>query len=130
MSAAPTLPEKAEIDFFSYTGKDQSWADWIAWQLAETSHKTLIQGWDFKSGSVFSGDIHYAHVMAVLTPDYMASGFGQPKWQVASADDSTGEKSIHACVRVSDFKSDGILRGRTFLGLVGQDAATATSFVS
>ncbi|NBV24523.1 MAG: toll/interleukin-1 receptor domain-containing protein, partial [Proteobacteria bacterium] len=114
-----------EIDFFiSYTGKDRLWAEWIAWQLEHHGYHTLIQAWDFKSGSVFPGDMHRAllkskRVIAVLTPDYMQSGFCQPEWQAAFTDDPTGVKGILVGVRVADFKPDGILKGRTYIDLVG-----------
>lgn len=117
-------PEPANYDFFvSYTGKDKTWAEWIAWQLEAAGHTTIIQAWDFKSGGVFPGDMHRAlqqsaRVLAVLTPDYMASGFCQPEWQAAFAKDPTGEKGIFVCVRVADFKPDGILTGRTYIDLV------------
>jgi tetratricopeptide (TPR) repeat protein len=126
---------QGDIDFFiSYTGKDQSWAEWIAWQLEEAGYKTLIQAWDFKSGGVFPADMHRAlqqsaRVIAVLTPDYMASAFCQPEWQAAFANDPTGEKGILVCVRVSDFKPDGLLRGRTYIDLVGKNATTAAAFL-
>jgi tetratricopeptide (TPR) repeat protein len=126
---------QGDIDFFiSYTGKDQSWAEWIAWQLEEAGHTTLIQAWDFKSGGVFPGDMHRAlqqsgRVIAVLTPDYMESGFCQPEWQAAFANDPTGDKGILVCVRVADFKPDGLLRGRTYIDLVGKDEATAVAFL-
>lgn len=113
-----------DTDFFvSYTGKDEAWAEWIAWQLEEKGYQVLIQAWDFKSGGVFPGDMHRAlqnsaRVIAVLTPDYMDSGFCQPEWQAAFAMDPTGEKGILVCVRVADFKPNGILTGRTYIDLV------------
>ncbi|MFC5457184.1 TIR domain-containing protein [Prosthecobacter fluviatilis] len=110
--------------FISYTGVDQGWAEWIAWQLEQAGQRTLIQAWDFKSGGVFPGDMHRAlqqsaRVIAVLSPAYMESGFCQPEWQAAFADDPTGEKGVLVCVRVADFKPDGLLRGRTYIDLVG-----------
>jgi tetratricopeptide (TPR) repeat protein len=135
MSAASINPDKAEIDFFiSYTGKDQPWAEWIAWQLEEAGYKTIIQAWDFKSGGVFPADMHRAlqhsaRVIAVLTPAYMESGFCQPEWQAAFAADPTGAKGILTLIRVADFKPDGLLLGRTYIDLVGKDAATASAFL-
>ncbi|OYV06518.1 MAG: hypothetical protein CFE26_05870 [Verrucomicrobiales bacterium VVV1] len=120
-----------DIDFFvSYTGKDQAWAEWIAWHLEANGHKTVIQAWDFKSGGVFPGDMHRAlkrstRVLAVISPDYMASNFCAPEWQAAFAEDPTGEKGILVCVRVADFKPDGLLRGRTYIDLVGLDEKKA-----
>ena len=42
-------------DFFiSYTKADQSWAEWIAWQLENVGgYTTVIQAWDFHAGSNF-----------------------------------------------------------------------------
>ena len=110
--------------FISYTGVDKGWAEWIAWQLEQAGQRTLIQAWDFKSGGVFPGDMHRAlqqsaRVIAVLSPAYMESGFCQPEWQAAFADDPTGEKGVLVCVRVVDFKPDGLLRGRTYIDLAG-----------
>lgn len=109
--------------FISYTGVDKGWAEWIAWQLEQAGLRTLIQAWDFKSGGVFPGDMHRAlqqsaRVIAVLSPAYMESGFCQPEWQAAFADDPTGEKGVLVCVRVADFKPDGLMRGRTYIDLV------------
>lgn len=108
----------ASIHFFiSYTQSDKAWADWVAWQLEHQGHKTVIQAWDFKSGGVFPGDMHRAlqqsaRVIAILSPAYMASGFCQPEWQAAFADDPTGEKGVLVCVRVADFRPGGLLRAQ------------------
>ena len=43
-----------KIDFFiSYTAADRAWAEWIAWQLEDADYSTVLQAWDFKSGSNF-----------------------------------------------------------------------------
>lgn len=124
-------PPSTSIDFFiSYTGKDKAWAEWIAWQLEAAGYSTVIQAWDFRSGGVFPGDMHRAiqqsaRTIAVLTPDYMASGFCAPEWQAAFTQDPTGEKGILVCIRVADFKPDGILTGRTYIDFVGLDADAA-----
>lgn len=131
MSSSPA----PEYDFFiSYTGADVGWAEWIAWQLEEMGHKTVLQAWDFKSGGVFPGDMHRAlqqstRVIAVLTPAYMASVFCQPEWQAAFADDPTGEKGLLVGIRVADFKPDGILRGRTYIDLVGKSSDDAKALL-
>jgi phage replication-related protein YjqB (UPF0714/DUF867 family) len=40
--------EGVRTDFFiSYTGKDQKWAEWIAWHLEEAGYSTVLQAWDF-----------------------------------------------------------------------------------
>lgn len=50
MSAAP--PPKPKRSFFiSDTGKDRSWAEWLAWVLEEAGYTTCIQAWDFAPGT-------------------------------------------------------------------------------
>ncbi len=135
MNSAPHSSTTDGIDFFvSYTGKDKAWAEWIAWQLEHKGYRTLIQAWDFKSGGVFPADMHRAlqrsaRVIAVLTPAYMESCFCQPEWQAAFADDPTGEKGLLVCVRVADFKPDGLLRGRTYIDLVGLSETQANALL-
>ncbi|GHO98784.1 hypothetical protein KSF_088320 [Reticulibacter mediterranei] len=37
------------IDFFissRSTGKDQAWAEWIAWELEQAGYRVHFQGWD------------------------------------------------------------------------------------
>jgi len=122
----------ASLDFFvSYTAKDKAWAEWIAWQLESKGYGTIIQAWDFKLGGAFASDMHRAlkqseRVLAVLTPAYMESRLCAPEWQAAVTDDPTGEKGILVCVRVAEFKPDGLLGPRTYIDLVGlgeQDAS-------
>ncbi len=118
-----TSSDKAHF-FISYTSVDKGWAEWIAWQLEQAGQRALLQAWDIKSGGMFPEDMHRAlqqsaRVIAVLSPAYMESGFCQPEWQAAFADDPTGEKGVLVCVRVADFKPDGLLRGRTYIDLVG-----------
>ena len=128
-----TDPLPPPTDFFvSYTGKDQAWAEWIAWQLEQAGYTTVIQAWDFKSGGVFPGDMHRAligsaRVLAVLSPAYMESKFCAPEWQAAFKKDPTGELGILVGVRVADFDPGGLLAGRTYINLAGlsQEAAAA-----
>ena len=48
-------------DFFiSYTKADQSWAEWIAWQLESEGYTTVIQVWDFHAGSNFVSEMQQA----------------------------------------------------------------------
>jgi hypothetical protein len=40
------------LDFFvSYAQADQTWAEWIAWQLEAAGYSTVLQAWDFVAGS-------------------------------------------------------------------------------
>lgn len=47
------------IDFFiSYTTVDESWAEWIAWQLEANGYSCVLQAWDFIAGSHFVEQMH------------------------------------------------------------------------
>ena len=41
--------------FISYTGSDVAWAEWAAGVLQEAGYRTILQTWDFTSGSPMSG---------------------------------------------------------------------------
>jgi tetratricopeptide (TPR) repeat protein len=86
-------------DFFiSYNKADKAWAEWIAWILEEAGYTTVLQAWDFRTGSNFVGEMNKATIeaertMPVLSPDYLSAEFTQPEWFAAFARDPKGEKS-------------------------------------
>src|SRR5690242_1158413 len=93
-------------DFFiSYNKADRAWAEWIAWQLEAKGYTTIIQPWDFLAGNNFMVEMDNAtkttrHMIAVLSPDYLKSGFTRLKWTAALAHDPTsGQRPvISVCV--------------------------------
>ncbi len=93
-------------DFFiSYNKSDRGWAEWIAWHLEEAGHTTVLQAWDFSTGSNFVLKMHEAaeaaeRTIAILSPDYLASNFTRPEWAAAFAQDPTGENSRLVPIRV------------------------------
>jgi TIR domain len=90
----------AAADFFvSYTGADQAWAEWIASQLEEAGYSTVLQAWDFRLGSDFLHQMQQAtstaqRTMAVLSPAYFGSKFGEAEWRAAFAKDPTGQTPL------------------------------------
>jgi len=125
-----TVPE-VEPDFFiSYTGKDEPWAEWIAWQLKEAGYTTLLQAWDFGPGSDFVQKMQEAvtsakRTLAVLSPAYFESKFGEAEWHAVFAADPLGEQGLLVPVRVRDVKPPGLLKTRVYIDLVGLDEAGA-----
>src|SRR6266536_229797 len=125
-----TMPE-VEPDFFiSYTGKDEPWAEWIAWQLKEAGYTTLLQAWDFGPGSDFVQKMQEAvtsakRTLAVLSPAYFESRFGEAEWHAVFAADPLGEQGLLVPVRVRDVKPPGLLKTRVYIDLVGLDEAGA-----
>jgi hypothetical protein len=63
-------------DFFiSYTGVNRSWAEWIGVQLEAAGYSTVLQAWDFRSGSDFLHQMQQATTSASRRP---SSGCGCP----------------------------------------------------
>src|SRR6185312_5785471 len=81
----------------SYTQADRAWAEWIAWQLEEDGHRVLVQAWDFVPGtnwtrSMQDGVGRSDRTIAVVSPAYLASVYGQAEWLAAWRDDPSGEQ--------------------------------------
>ncbi len=122
------------IDFFiSYNKADRAWAEWIAWELEESKHSTVIQAWDFLPGSNFVLEMQKAtqqaaRTVAVLSPDYLNAEYTQPEWAAAFARDPTGSKGLLLPVRVRDCQIEGLLAPVVYIDLYGksvQEARTA-----
>jgi tetratricopeptide (TPR) repeat protein len=67
-----------------------------------------------------------ACTIAVLSPAYLGSAFGEAEWRVAFASDPTGEQGLLLPVRVAEVTPPGLLRSRVYLDLVGLDEQAAT----
>jgi hypothetical protein len=89
--------EGGRPDFFvSYTGVNEPWAKWIAVQLEKAGYHTVSQVLDFRPGHDFVHKMHYAittaaRTIAVLSPAYLDSTFGEAEWRGAFAEYSDGE---------------------------------------
>jgi tetratricopeptide (TPR) repeat protein len=118
-------------DFFiSYTGVNRPWAEWIAVQLEAAGYTTLLQAWDFRPGSDFLHQMQQAttsarRTIAVLSPTYFGSAFGEAEWRAAFAKDPTGELGLLVPVRVQPCAPPGLLASRVYIDLVDTDEPTA-----
>ena len=112
-------------DFFiSYNRADQEWAEWIAFELEKAAYSTVVQAWDFAPGANFVLKMHAAaqqtrHTIAVLSDDYMRSGFTSAEWTAAFAADPTGIERRLIPVRVRECEPSGLLGAIVYLDLVG-----------
>jgi sugar lactone lactonase YvrE len=119
------------VDFFiSYTRADSAWAEWIAHTLEDAGYSTKIQAWDFRPGSDFVYEMQQAtqqadRTIAVLSPKYLGSQFGELEWREALARDPNGELGSLLPVRVADVIPPGLLRTRIYIDLVGLDEPAA-----
>jgi TIR domain len=120
-------------DFFvSYTSADSAWAEWIAQTLEDAGYQTIVQAWDFRPGQDFLHQMQQAtmradRTIAVLSPAYLGSAFGEAEWRAAFSSDPTGEQGLLLPVRVAEVTPPGLLRSRTYLDLVGLDEPAATA---
>jgi len=88
--------------FISYTGADRAWADWIAWTLQDAGYTTVHQAWDFRPGANFVSEMKRAlqdceRTIAVYSPSYFNSGFGEDEWTAAFADRSLVPVRVREC---------------------------------
>ena len=119
-------------DFFiSYTKADQSWAEWIAWQLEHEGYTTVIQKWDFLAGSNFVSNMQKAVAetdctIAVISQAFFASPYTEAEWTSAFANDPSGTKRKFIMVRVEDVELTGILKPRVYIDFVGLNANDAS----
>jgi TIR domain len=103
-------------DFFvGYTSADRAWAEWIAWQLEAEGYQILVQAWDFRPGEDFVHQMQQAiqrasRTIAVLSPTYPGSTFGEAEWRAAFASDPTGERGLLLPVRVGEVERQGCSR--------------------
>jgi hypothetical protein len=124
---------QSQVDYFiSYTSADRAWAEWIAWQLKEAGSSVVLQAWDMVAGRDFVHEMQKAtttakRTLAVLSPAYFSSQFGEAEWRVAFAIDPSGEQRRLVPVRVADFAPEGLLATRIYVDLVGKDRQTARS---
>jgi hypothetical protein len=87
-------------DFFiSYTSADQSWAEWIAWELEAAGYRVLIQARDFRPGMNFvtamqKGAAECNRTLIVLSAQFLESNFTEAEWTSAFAKDPTGRHGL------------------------------------
>jgi tetratricopeptide (TPR) repeat protein len=125
------LIQASTRDFFvSYTQADRSWAEWIAWQLEEAGHRVLVQAWDFVPGtnwtqSMQQGVVEAVRTIAVLSPQYLESVYGQAEWLAAWGQDPEGKQRKLLVVRVQECERPGLLAGVVGVDLFGRGEGEA-----
>jgi hypothetical protein len=118
-------------DFFvSYNKADRPWAEWIAWELEAAGYDVVLQAWDFRPGENFVLEMQRAasearHILAVLSPDYLAALYTQPEWAAGFGLDPTGEARRLIPVRVLECRPSGLLANVISIDLVGRQEADA-----
>ncbi|WP_322780446.1 TIR domain-containing protein, partial [Frankia sp. Cas4] len=122
-------------DFFvSYTGRDQAWAEWIAWTLEAAGYRVVIQAWDFGAGTGFVEAMHQAtqtspRTVAVLSAAYLTSAFAAAEWQAAWRADPLGRARKLLVFRVEDCDRPGLLGQVVSVDLFGVERGIAADRV-
>jgi hypothetical protein len=112
-------------DFFiSYSGSDNAWADWIAWELEATGLEVLLQRWDFAPGSNFVHEMQRAIVdcrrlVLILSRASLTSRFVEAEWSAFFAADPTGKDRKIIPVRIDDCSPPGLLAQINYIDLGG-----------
>ena len=120
--------------FVSYNGRDEQWAEWIAWILEEAGYSVIIQAWDFRPGSNFVLEMQTATVqaektLAVLSNNYLNALYTHPEWAAAFAQDPTGQKRTLIPIRVSECEIKGLWQQIVYADVVNLSEAEAKDVV-
>ena len=119
------------IDFFiSYAHSDERWGVWVASQLRAAGYSVKLMSWSFRPGCNFALEMHAAigearHVVALLSPDYLASEYCAAEWAAGFSTDPTGRDRRVIPVRVQSCTPTGLLGPIVFIDLVGLDETAA-----
>ncbi len=121
--------EKAEAlvgwDFFlSYSGKDEAFARFVDDVLREAGYSVFAQFHDIPAGANFvremqSGLSHSKRVVALLSPNYLASDHCQAEWSATYNDDASGEKRKLLPLLIAPTDLEPLARQIVFKSLVG-----------
>ena len=115
--------------FISYTGADQAWAEWLAWQLEAAGHQAIVQAWDFRPGENFVVRMRRAldtadRTLAVVSAAYLESVYGSDEWTAAFVHDRIDMTSL-LVVRVEEVPLPRLLSPWIYIDLAGMDAEAA-----
>ena len=120
--AEPTPQERKDF-FISYTSRDSTWAEWIAFELEAAGYSTVIQAWDSRPGTNFVSMMNDAtketeRTIAVLSAAYLESEFGFTEWAAAFRRDPAGKEGRVLPVRIEECDIEGLLGPIVYIDLV------------
>ncbi|MGH4021430.1 MAG: toll/interleukin-1 receptor domain-containing protein, partial [Pseudonocardiaceae bacterium] len=121
----------AGVDFFvSHAGRDQAWAEWVAWHLKEAGYTVELDSWDWEAGENFvtrmSAAVDAANrVVALLSPAYFEDErYTTDEWTSALVKDDRGGHRL-VPVQVEPCAVPGLLRPLLRVELFDVDEAEA-----
>src|SRR5262249_50126657 len=116
-------PGRDQPDFFvSRAGANAKFADHLAHIVEQDGHRVVVQQWDFANQN-FIAMMHRAlasgaRVVALLSPEYLASEHCEAEWQNAIADDPLNRRERLIVLRIADCAPTGMLKALAHWDLV------------
>jgi tetratricopeptide (TPR) repeat protein len=109
--------------FISYTGADQAWGEWVAWQLEQAGYSVVLQAWDFEPGDNFVIRMRDAldrsdRTISLISAAYLASPYCTDEWTGAFLHDPDGKNRLLQ-VRIEACDLPRLLRSQVYIDLVG-----------
>uniref|UniRef100_UPI004043E35D TIR domain-containing protein n=1 Tax=Frankia sp. CiP1_Cm_nod2 TaxID=2897161 RepID=UPI004043E35D len=124
-----TIGDNKVTVFISYTGVDEPWAVWIAWQLREAGYRPQLQAWHSVPGGNFVNWINAelaaaGCVLAILSPAYLHSKWCDAELNAALVDAVKGRRTLIP-VRVTACETPPLMRPFSRISLVDLSATEA-----
>jgi hypothetical protein len=120
------------VDFFiSHAGRDQAWAEWVAWHLVEAGYTVELDCWDWAAGENFVTRMHHAldaanRVVALFSPAYFDEmRYTTHEWTSALINNPDGRNHL-VPLQVEPCAVPSLLRPLVRVELFGLDEAEAT----
>src|SRR5512135_1572278 len=119
-----------QVDFFiSHAGRDQGWAEWLAWQLQATGFTVELDVWDWAPGQDFLARMQAAleraeRLLAVWSQAYFRSTFGTAELRAAFVRQAQ-EAGRVVPVLVEPASVPELYASLIYVDLVGLDEAAA-----
>jgi hypothetical protein len=123
---------RQRVDFFvSHAGRDQVWAEWLAWQLIQAGYTVELDVWDWVPGQDFVARMEEVltradRVLAVWSAAYFRSTFAGAELRAAFARQARDQERI-VPVLVEPAPVPDLYASLIYLDLVGLDEAAATA---
>jgi tetratricopeptide (TPR) repeat protein len=120
--------------FISHAGRDQGWAEWIAWQLDRAGVGVELDCWDWQAGEQFVGKMNTALTRADVMLAVFSEAYFEPQrwtseeWQ-AAVGVAKQRPGFLVPVRIDDAPAPPLLAGLIAAGLHGRSAQAARQTV-
>lgn len=111
--------------FISYTGTDEAWARWIAWELNRAGYTYRLQAEHFPPGTRFINEMrtwldNSDHILALMSEEYFQSRFASLEMQSAVAEDPMGLTRRVIPIRIKECTLPSLFRDLVYIDFVGK----------